>query len=319
MVEMTNDMSSKIKASENANKAMTAKLEETNAICAKLREENERLQRLLAGAQTSILTMTGTVSTNQNLPAVSETVTRFETLFDQQRQIASQKLRRWLRKNKNEWPKDYALQKVHELMFKLLIASYREVLDFQETMFKDIIEALNMERTMEANADDEKGNDIGLQGGSDWFAQSKGIISKRFKDYFKTNYETILDREKVTGDVWQRLRSGKNSDYLKVLSDDAEEMKALRQYVNECCDICWIMVLQESPLGLDPMEWAAKGEQYKESEHMLFKGSDTGTPEQSHTVKYYVWPVITQKGDVLEHQKKRVMVRDSMSVDELDL
>jgi len=274
-----------------------------------LENDNQSLRAQLRDAQSRILTMTRTVSTRQQLPAVPETVTRFGTLYKQQRQCASKLLRKWL-KQRNGWPPDYLREKVHELMFKLLIKSYREVTDSKNRMFKNIIGALNMERTLQSNADDEKGNDIGSQEAPDWFTLSTDIISKRFKDYFKSNYETVLDRERVTKDVLDWLKNDDNAD-LKDLKEDGEEWKALEVFVKECCDICWIMILQATPLGLKPMDWRApKGVLYDEEQHDAVRGSDI----EDRTVLYYVWPVVTEKDEkdtILDNQKQKVMVQKS--------
>merc|ERR1719233_628597 len=94
----------------------TAKLEEIETLRIDLNEANE-----------TILGMTNLVSIDQKFPTVDETLDKFRFLFDQNYHGAAKVIKKWLKKKESEWQKYYVGQRVHELMFNVLIASYCEV------------------------------------------------------------------------------------------------------------------------------------------------------------------------------------------------
>merc|ERR1719474_121307 len=96
------------------------------------------------------------------------------------------------------------------------------------------------------------------------------------------------------------------------LKQNEDVMSALRIFVRRCCEVCWIMILQDPPLELEPMKWRAakEGVTFNSKDFVKIMGSDRKS--ESANVLYYVWPNITRKGTVLGDQKWRVLVRDEM-------
>jgi len=277
----------------------------------RLQSANRDLERRCEEAETAVKKAENfafygddVIASEQELPVISKTLEMFDNLYTQQRQTANRKLKKWLKKTKN-YRKAYIAQKMHEVMFNVLIWSYEEVRRFQdEEMFLKAAKALRMET---AN-DDEKDVHFGVEQRAGLVISSRDIIRKRFDDHFKMNCDKILDQVQsiMARNVMEKtLRE--NADCFEDLGEE-EELTALEDFVNECCRVCWIMILQDPPLELDPMEWKGRGETFMKSEHNKFKGSNT----ESNKVLYYVWPVITdRRGNAETDQKKMIMVRDA--------
>merc|ERR1712150_14562 len=184
-------------------------------------------------------------------------------------------------------------------------------------MFRDIGNALNMSSTMAVanvrrgggnrnHVDDEKDS----ENTANWLSKSRDIISKRFGDYFKSNYQTILRRDKVAEKVMGSLMKEDYADCLQGLKGNGhEEKEAVMEFIKRCCDICWIMVLQDPPLVLMPNQWKAEdGVTFDEVDFVKNMGSDRKVSK----VLYYVWPAISLDGTILGDQKWRVIVRNQM-------
>ena len=258
------------------------------------------------------------VSVKQSFPTVQETMGLFGNIRDQQHHNTAMVLKRCIKRQKSLWQKHYVNQIVHEVMYSVLLRSYKEVGHYRESMFSQIADALNMQYTFcsEVNVDgnfngdgDCKQSENGNDGMECWKTKSREIIGKRFGSYFKSNYRTILRTEAVADKVLESVLNGQCIECLKDIKLDQEAMDRLRKYANECCAICWIMTLQDPPLAMVPDEWrAAEGVKYDSKRFKKVIGSD----RKSENVLYYVWPVVVRKQTVLADQKWEVVVRNKM-------
>ena len=104
------------------------------------------------------------------------------------------------------------------------------------------------------------------------------------------------------------------SEYLEsigTLGDD--ERAALREYIRECLEVCWVMILQDPPLQIMPNQWRSTGLSeewtvYDEKYHKRVLGSDRHCKD----ILYFVWPAVSRKGVVLGDQKVDVLLREEL-------
>lgn len=135
-------------------------------------------------------------------------------------------------------------------------------------MFNVIADALNMSYTIEISLllkknqediDDAKNHSMNHN--DNQIDEKNRILLNRFRSYFKNNYETILKRDKLTNEIRVEILRQEYCKYLRD-SEDNEQYKntavSFDNYIVECLDICWIMILQDPPLKFEPMEWKSR-------------------------------------------------------------
>merc|ERR1719242_72830 len=280
-------------------------------------EAMETLRNDLNEANDTILGMTNVVSVNQLFPTVDETLDKFRFLYDQNYHGANKVLKKYLKSKQSDWQKYYIAQRVHRVMFNVLMKSYEEVGAFRKMMFRNVANSLNMREAFEnsgaskeddnehSDDDDEKESGDAIE----WEKKSMDIISKCFGSYLKSNYETILKREEVAAKVMQSVMEKEYADYLKDLAEDEAEMEAPREFAKKCCDICWILILHEPQLRLSPNEWEAADDVMFNDESFV---RNMGSDRKADKVLYYVWPGVAKDDLVLGDQKWRVITRNEM-------
>ena len=279
------------------------------------KKQMDALKRDLSEAQRNILEMTDVVGVKQALPTVQETLRLFGSIRDQQHHNTASALKKYVKSKGNKWQKYYIKQVVDEILFEILVQSFKEIRRFKQGMFGEMASALNMEHTLKTAELD--GGDDGKQNEEDskasWKQYVEGeierIISNRFGSYFKENFQTMMDPKHISQKVLHSVMANeKCSECLKDM-EPGEAMESLEEYMIECANICWIMTLQDPALELQPASWrAAEGVLFDEKTHKRATGSD----RKSENVLYFVWPAIASKKGVLANQKMEVVQRDAM-------
>eukprot|EP00483_Globobulimina_turgida_P004268 UN04277 len=134
-----------------------------------------------------------------------------------------------------------------------------------------------------------------------------------FGSYFKNNYEYILKKDDIISVIVDDMIDRWKENELEDFSEN--ELEYVRLYVCKCCEICWIMLLQD--VGVDnvlqfyPMEWKCTAAEkvkvvYTDEIHRKVLGSD----RKCETVLYYVWPAISRGNDICGSNKIDVVVKD---------
>ena len=177
--------------------------------------------------------------------------------------------------------------------------------------------------------------------------QQTRLLSNIFGAYFKNNFEFVLlrkldsnskskatnttnsnssDDHKVDDGEGQNALNSKNSNLVDevlewtqsewlqsigTLGDD--EKVAMKEYIRECLEVCWVMILQDPPLEIIPNQWRSKGlgtewTVYDDKYHKRVLGSD----RHCKGILYFVWPAVARKGVVLGDQKVDVLLREEM-------
>eukprot|EP01084_Bolivina_argentea_P151471 264367_1 len=258
----------------------------------------EQLQNDLAHAQRSILEMTNVVGVKQLLPTVQETLTQFCSLRDQQHHNTYTKLKQYIKQLDYNWQKYYINQTVHQILFHTIIKCYEKVVEFKQNMFDVIANELNMYYTLKNNniSDECINNEINK------------ILSNRFGSYFKDNYKTILKTKIIAEKVKYDILS---KEYSKCLSniESCDSLNSLNEFIIQCLNICWVMILQDPPLHFKPITWKSKNIiQFDNKIHKRVLGSD----KKCTNILYCVWPVISRNRKILDDQKIEVILRDNM-------
>jgi len=260
-------------------------------------------------ANDTILGLTNVVSVNQKFPTVDETLDKFRFLFDQNYHGANKLLKKYLKGKQTDWQKYYVAQKMHRIMFSVLMKSYEEVGAFRVELLLEVAKSLNMREAIEnagaakekdtehSDGDDEKESDDedGSGSGSGWKEKSMDIISNCFGSYMKTNYETMLRREEVAKKVMQSVMKEEFADCIQGLAEDEAANKALTEFAESCCDMCWILILHEPSLVLRPNRWEAEDGVVFDENHFEKK---MGSDRKAEKVLYYIWPCVA-KGDLV--------------------
>jgi len=303
-------------------------------------EENqvviEQLKKDLSTAQRDILEMTNIVGVKQALPTVQETLSLFHSIRDQQHHNTCTKLKVYVKRTvSSKYQKYYLNQIVHELMYKTLVECNRVVISQRQQMFVQIAEKLNMDYTLKkvyassavighggrgyevdldemhmdmdvSDEEDEKYVDQAFIDG-----ERDKILANRFGSYFRENYQFILKKNELKEKVERKVLSecGEFGALLMGGREAEDVMEAYREYVVQCIEVCWIMLLQDPVLEMQPMRWRPDGRVlYEENVMKRVLGSD----RKCDYVLYYVWPILVRNGSVLKDQKQEVVTKEEL-------
>ncbi len=123
--------------------------------------------------------------------------------------------------------------------------------------------------------------------------------------YFKNNYEYILNKDKIVSCVMDFMKDKCNENGLNDLSEN--ELECMKLYVMKCCEICWIMLLQDPMLEFTPIEWECEESViYNDEIHKKVLGSD----RKCDSVLYNVWPAISKEKQICGTNKIDVVVKN---------
>ena len=116
--------------------------------------------------------------------------------------------------------------------------------------------------------------------------------------YIKNNYKYVLKMDEVIDNAYniltnERFENEKWKTYLNDIQDE-NLIQHIRGYIQECCDIVWIMLLQDPVLELMPKEWykddsnLRQMDQFDDKRHTRALGSDG----KSKQILYYIWRLL---------------------------
>eukprot|EP00485_Elphidium_margaritaceum_P007494 CAMPEP_0202690188 /NCGR_PEP_ID=MMETSP1385-20130828/5257_1 /ASSEMBLY_ACC=CAM_ASM_000861 /TAXON_ID=933848 /ORGANISM="Elphidium margaritaceum" /LENGTH=751 /DNA_ID=CAMNT_0049345423 /DNA_START=32 /DNA_END=2287 /DNA_ORIENTATION=- len=195
----------------------------------------------------------------------------------------------------DKWQKFYVNQCCHEIMFDILFACYASMRRYRLQIYDAIAEQLNMTQaiadSMELSATD-MARDAHKQ--KLVRQQQYRLLSNIFGAYFKNNFKQVLQRklmapanaaseeekdavdDDVDGDDddddAEAAVSGESGGELvqTILAEIVQRPKyaayalpdigdseraSLSEYIIECCEVCWVMLLQDPPLQIVPTHW----------------------------------------------------------------
>ena len=129
-----------------------------------------------------------------------------------------------------------------------------------------------------------------------------------FHFYLQENHKILFDNFKVQ-EMDKLIDKGK-SMYNKRTQCflDADGYMLLSRYLQKCCNVAWLMILQRPKLSLYPREFKPilKSVPFNDDIHKKSIGSD----RKSKHVLYYVWPTVKRGNESLDIQIQ-VVLRDS--------
>eukprot|EP01083_Nonionella_stella_P171960 588696_1 len=255
----------------------------------------------LSSAQQTILSMTSVVDVNQKMPTVDELLVKFQSMRDQQHADLCTTLKRVIKAQHPKWQKYYIVQLIHKLAFNALILTYNVVKDYKDQLYDRVADELNMKNTILKSMDDDEKS----LSAADIEDETHRVLGNMFGAYFKHNFEFILKKDAAMNTVMgQLLEIWKGLELNELNESDIEHV---RLYIAHCCDICWIMVLQNPVLDFYPMEWECEEEVvYTEDIYRKVLGSD----RKAKHVLYYVWPVMRREDNVCGNYKIDVVIKD---------
>ena len=234
-------------------------------------------------------------------------------------------LKKWVKREcGGKWQKYYVNQVVHRVMFEVLLRCYRTVRVYRNEIYEVIADQLNMKRAISDALQIEDGDDeeAVIQ------EHQSRLLSNIFGPYFKNNFEFVLlrklegtasedpddDRKMDDGNLVDSVMRWMQSEFVQYLGTlDGDEKLAMREYIRECLEVCWVMILQDPPLQIQPDRWkaselSAERTVYDEKYHKRVLGSDRHCKD----ILYFVWPAVSRKGVVLGDQKVDVLLRKEM-------
>ncbi len=108
-----------------------------------------------------------------------------------------------------------------------------------------------------------------------------------------------------------RITKEKFPKYLSHLDSNGSShmplVNGLRDYMIECSEVCWVMLLQSPILAIQPLQWRGDSHTYDEQSHKRVLGSDRNCKQ----ILYHVWPAVAREGLILGDQKIDVVPSDN--------
>merc|ERR1712113_1210802 len=237
-------------------------------------------------------------------------------------------------------------------MFEILIQCYKYNEMYRLEIYDNIANQLNMKQAIadsfEINYDEINNNPSNMEIIK---KQQIRLLSNIFGAYFKNNFKHVLqkkldppisndnDDEKEDNnndtnlvDDILKLITNKYSEYLTNLNE--EELNGLKEYIIECSQVCWVMILQDPPLHIQPDTWQCIKNNddnspdlenddndditdnnkkniltvYDERYHKRVLGSD----RNCKNILYHVWPAVARNDVILGDQKIDVVLRNQL-------
>eukprot|EP01084_Bolivina_argentea_P013334 24991_1 len=281
-----------------------------------------QLKKDLSSAQHNILEMTNIVGVQQALPTIQETVSQFYNIRDQYHHNTCSKLKQYIqiKFKENKYQKYYINQIIHKFMFNTLLKCNLEVVKYKSNMFNKISTQLNMDYTLKQVyyynnnessllCDDNKCVNIECDNNFIYDEKYK-ILENRFASYFRDNYKYVLKTDLLKRNVINDMLN--EFEHFRDLKKDNNKYNicdCYQEYVLQCIDICWIMLLQDPKLKLTPLEWRPNSMKiYDDKCSKRILGSD----RKCNNILYYVWPNLMRDGNKLNNQKVEVVTQNEL-------